>query len=1009
LRRAAPGSTSKGLGPRRGLGRLVRAVVLLVVVLGVANSGVKRPGCDLLDALREAALGARPEQGRLTSFPYAPLADRQRSKPLSQTRQLLKVVIKLQREAELNPTACTFHALGLSHLLDKQYDRADQYLRLARKLDDGESVDNDLAASRIGSGLRGQNPGAIAEGLEILLRRRRPPSAEWLFNEALGLEALGLRQQALTTWRRYLEIDSSSDWVTEAHQRILSLEQSASLGTTADAQSDERAVLESILPSWAGAILAGRTAEAQTALKKAASIAASYEDRHRDHLLTEIVAIARASRGPARSKLAVAHLRYADARLAYREQSLQRCRRDSIDATDRFALLDHPGAELAALTGASCAYLQDDLAASEQQLRRGTALAKSQGTSSVVTGAQFDWLAGLVAHARGRPLASLNLYQRALSSFQRAGDEPREARVQSLLADLYEYLGRTDAAWQHATHAAQGRLDAGRRCQALTGLVRLASSAGYSLVATLIAGASIEEAMRSQDPIYVADAQLVLARAQAQAGNRRVAITTFKRALATARTIPDPALARHAQSYGRVELAATLVEEDPAGAAELVKSQPLVPTLGEAALLAASVRAESARRLGSVQEAENELRTAIERSSRERQAFTSLSDRDLFFIRREALHHQLVRLLVDAGQNAEALDLLDNWRAEVTTADTDSLEQEATSKELNPKSGSIHDQQFYAFLALPDELLVWRLARSGVELVRHPIGQAALAILVRTAVAEIRSGKSSESAAQLSRLLFGDRLDGDTRRLILAPDANLFEVPFGALPTPGNNSPIVARFEVEVTPSLRLWRTREDTVRSRSSCALLIEGASSGGSLLPGLPSLLHLTDEVRTIAERYKCVNTAHTRAELRTQLAKHPWLIHYVGHALGAGRTGAALLLAEVGQVVPLEAPEIERWDLRGVTVFLSSCSGANGRASALAGSDGLARAFLAAGARSVVANLWPVKDESAFELASELHSRLSHGEPIGRALNNSQRALIARGHSSAVWGGWTLIGAG
>jgi len=611
----------------------------------------------------------------------------------------------------------------------------------------------------------------------------------------------------------------------------------------------------------------------------------------------------------------------------------------------------------------------------------------------------------LIAHARARPLASLDLYTRALAAFQRLRDEPREARVHGLLADLYEYLGRTDAAWQHATQAARGNLDAGRRYQALTSLVRLADSAGYFRVASFIADASIEEAMRSHDLIYVADAQMVLARAQVQAGDRRGAITTFERALATGRSIPDPDLARHALSYASVELAETLVEQDPARAAELVGSESLEPTLGDTAITAASVRAESARRLGFVRKAESELRIAIEHSQRERRFFTSLSDRDLFFARREALHYQLVRLLVDSGRNADALDLLELWRAEASVGGSGSPQPGAISMKSTPAQGD----RLYAFLALPDELLVWRLAPSGVEVSRHPIGQSEIARLVQTAVAKIRSGRHSEEAARLSRLLFGDRLDSDAERLIISPDATLFPVPFEALPTPGSDGPLLAHFEIEVTPSLGLWRELEAMPESPSRCALLIEGAASGGSLLPDLPFLKNLPAEMRALSERYQCVNTARTPAELRAQLAKRPRLIHYAGHAVGEGRTSAALLLADGGQVVPLEAPEIEDWNLRGAIVVLSSCSGADGRPSVLAGRDGLARALLAAGARSVVANLWPVDDEASFELSRELHTRLSRGESIGPALHESQRALITLGRSPAMWGGWRLIGAG
>lgn len=1002
-------SIGKGVSHRRWRGPLVRAAVLMVI-LGAADSGMKRPGRDPLDALLAAASGSRPTPSRLTRLPYAPFAmAHQEETMLRPDRQLLAAVAHVQREAKAHPTARTFHALGIAYLVVRQFAHADQYLRRARQLGSNEAIDNDLAAALIGSGLREQAPGLIAEGLEILILQGHNQPAESLFNQALGLEALGLPQQALTKWRRYLEMDSSSGWAAEAHQHILDLQQRVLVGSSRDAENDERAVLDSHLPAWAEATLAGRAADTEAALTKATAIASGYKRRYHDNLLMDIVLTARASRGRMAAKLAIAYLRYAKARQSYRKQRLEECRRDALDATQRLTSLGHAAAQLAALTDASCAYLQEDLEASEQRLRKAIALAHRQATPSVLACAQMDWLAGLLAHARARPLASLRYYDRALSAFQSAGDEPREARVHSLLADLYDYLGQAEAAWQHATLAARSTRDAARRYQALASLVRLASSAGFSRLAALLANASIVEAMSSRDPIYVADAQMVLARVQAKAGDRHAAITTFERALTTGRSIPNHNLSRHALAYGKVELAATLVEEDPARAAELVNSDLLIPTLGEVAITAASVRAESARRFGLVRRAESELRAAIEHSRRERGTFTSLSDRDLFFSRREALHHQLVRLLADAGRNADALDVLELWRSEASGVGRIRQFQGATSIKLNQGSWDTQGQQLYAFLALPEEFLAWRLSPSGIELTRHPIGQSAVRRLVQTAVTEIRSGKSSGAAARLSRLLFGDHLDSSLRRLIVAPDATVFEVPFGALATPSGNGPLVANFEVEVTPSLSLWKSLEASMQSRSHCALLIKGASSGGSLLPGLRPLTHLSDEVRTIEECYQCITMARTLKEIRTQLVKHPSLIHYAGHALSAGRVGASLLLDDGGQAIPLEAPEIEQWDLRGATVILSSCSGADGRPSALAGRDGLARAFLAAGARSVIANLWPVDDESAFEFARELHQRLNRGESIGRALNSSQRALVAYGRPPASWGGWMLIGAG
>jgi CHAT domain-containing protein len=96
----------------------------------------------------------------------------------------------------------------------------------------------------------------------------------------------------------------------------------------------------------------------------------------------------------------------------------------------------------------------------------------------------------------------------------------------------------------------------------------------------------------------------------------------------------------------------------------------------------------------------------------------------------------------------------------------------------------------------------------------------------------------------------------------------------------------------------------------------------------------------------------------------------------------------------------------------VTLSACETGLGRLERGEGVLGLSRAFLAAGARSVVVSLWKVNDRSTALLMEHFYQPLlAQRRPRERALAEAKRALLAEPETRSpfYWAPFVLIGAG
>jgi CHAT domain-containing protein len=93
-------------------------------------------------------------------------------------------------------------------------------------------------------------------------------------------------------------------------------------------------------------------------------------------------------------------------------------------------------------------------------------------------------------------------------------------------------------------------------------------------------------------------------------------------------------------------------------------------------------------------------------------------------------------------------------------------------------------------------------------------------------------------------------------------------------------------------------------------------------------------------------------------------------------------------VSDQVALAARDILQLKLQAELVVLSACGTARGHYRTGDEFLGLTRAFLRAGAKSLVVSLWKVDDLSTSLLMQEFYDRLQKGDPLTKALTGAQR---------------------
>jgi CHAT domain-containing protein len=213
--------------------------------------------------------------------------------------------------------------------------------------------------------------------------------------------------------------------------------------------------------------------------------------------------------------------------------------------------------------------------------------------------------------------------------------------------------------------------------------------------------------------------------------------------------------------------------------------------------------------------------------------------------------------------------------------------------------------------------------------------------------------------------------------------------------------------QIAVAPSfgICIHQTARDAGAPRS--ALIIGNPESPG---PEFPKLQYAGAEISKLQQRLTGMSTtiiAGAEAKPDAYAAAQPGrysMIHIAAHGEANRRSplDSALILSPGERGFKLYARDVMQVPLRADLVTISACRSSGARTYAGEGLVGLARAFLQAGAGSVIAGLWDLPDQSTSEMMDRMYQQIAAGVVPEKSLRQAKLSFLHATYSKPYYWG-------
>ena len=998
-------SRDRGLSVR-GLPATTGLLLLSLSVTGATIRTTDFPG--------EALRTVRFTEGRLSDAPYLPCTQPHdvacgEARALRRLRPLaLQTTLVGSSQAGITPRGAALSDVILSKSNDEfgtAINRLEQHSESVRDV----KASNDLAVYYLQRGQTTDNALDLAKSLELLellISDAESLPLEVRFNWALSLEILELTEFSEAAWTRYLEYDSSSAWAQEARQRLELIQARPDAPSTGENYFFVRPVQDrtSLAPTidsflrrldqyWQDK---GCT-EARDSAQAIRELQSSDPNGLSQDLLLGLESLEAGF-------LAYQEDRQAEARHLLEEGAAALSRSDSMLelwahfflASSRIQREDFGG------TATSLSILRKRLAGREAPRLEG----------------HIDWLSGLVELLQGHPVEAHRHYRHAVKRLSLTEAKGSVATLQALQAEASMSLGRQGQAWDLVFDA----LQMVRHAEPKTRQIIFAVAANLAQESGLLATASRFQAYASLTSRSTGNSRLqVFSRlAEAQLAFRMGDLEAAKQNLEAARVIAADMGDEKTSSRVQADLA---VVSSLWGESRLDALNDAISVYQGAAFStqytneALEARARHHQRTGNLKLARDDWQASLELY--EKRLFEGdLSPGARFHARGRlrVAYLQLIQLSVAAGRQADAFRTAERLRI----ASLASLDRSPMARQDPVEPGRFLEQtvrsvppgwEVVTLTADDDGLHRWHLDSSGLQYSFKAVETRDLKQTIRAVVSSLSGGRWPEvDAKRLYTLLLPNTLSLDgLEGLVLVPDSSLPEVPYSILSNPASGQLLVEATSIVTASKLA---DLQIVAPKLDNANLVIFGDPAFSiELWPDLQPLPAARLETEMVASLYTSsalrIGEDATKPEL-FRLARGARLVHIAAHSRidRAEPELSALAFAPAFHDETQDSGVVYQRDIYklelalGAMVTLSSCESGKLTASEGEAASSLARAFLAAGASSVVSSIWSVDDQVTSKLMIDFHRQLRSGQTPSEALRLAQIQQLENDPKGTRW---------
>jgi len=983
------------------------AAAVLVTIVGAATTWqIIKPGSPFVPLVSASSqLDSRSVEGRLSrGFGWAEyLGPVRSSAEASNAKQQIlvgeagKVLVKAEHDPE---DARLQHAAAIAKLLtNEQREAIERLTKYTAEHPDDARAWSDLAAAHHASAVRYGNAADDSRALAAVDRALKidPNLAEARFNRAVILESLGIFAQARQAWDQYLQLDSTSEWAREARRRrdalpsissqsrfkneLQDLEKRAAAGDArfvAQFPEESRRFAENAtLGQWAAAYARGDAAEAQRRLAIARTIGNELRARSGEHLLADLVAAIDRAGDVQRARLAEAHAAFAR---GYAQRSPDAAREQYLRAAALFG--DTPGVVWARYFAANAA---TDV---ETALREFELLSSITSDRHKALFAQIERERGMAEARQVHWSSAIEHYKVALALFTGLGERSSAARTSALIAESSSFLGRRDDAWNAWSAALRAFSEAGPEiyvAQLLNVVANAESLSKHPEEAMSLFDLATEE--RHVSPALRSEILFRRAMLSARAGDSAGAAGFIARGQLAAARIPDERARENTLADLDVaEGIAFCASNNPQRALGPLTRAVNLREESRQMLLPATLfeRARAFRSLGRSDEAMADLQAAVAAVESQRKPIEWRDTKSGALDGVDEIYTTLAELLLERGQSREAFITADRAAAHAfygadATGPVTSLD--ALQQRLDPRAVVVE------YLVLPRETAIFVIGAQRFETRKISIASSEVARRFQALDDALRSRAPlpnvQEASSHLDAILIApirELLQPGTT-ITFVPDPVIASVPFAAL---FHGRWLIEDHDMDVVPSALY----HDGAKHETSTRVVVISPSSGDVDLP------QTTAEVAAITGFYPGSTVLDGRAVTASAVLnaiREANIIHYAGHTDSATEAGL-LLRANKERPEIIYGPEIANQPLRAAPlVVLAGCRTLRGGSRREDLATSLARAFLLAGARSVVGTSWDIGDTAASELFTQFHQlNAGTGDSVA-ALCDAQRFLL------------------